>query len=770
VGDPSLPCIVQFSVQIFFVEETEGEADLGIVRLGPSDKPCKVQWRTEDASAKAGHQYTAQSGEVVFEPGETHQHVKVPIVEDDVWHATTEFKAKLFHPHGCQLGNFLHTSRVKIIDNDQFPTNKFAEQVVGDEAKENIEKINSWSLLAEYCKLNWHQHGMGWRTVVILMFDQIPNLRLLLKIFMLEYMVDNVFNDEVPPDELIVMSTKRSEAYLIAFLLVSTMLLLHVWEKVKCRLDIKGRSTLFLRSNLIRKFMNYTEESRLTVDTARVQVAMLEDVDEMAGGYQAVLDLIRAFGKIAVLAGFTLYANPKGWWVAVLMPGFMMLWLTMRMTCMASDADSLPAKKAVVHLVNEITKNYELIVNYYQRPKINEMMLTRITALKDDELPERSYDVDDVNFPSILRAFFIGSFVSINAPLLLMPPEERPITIGTFVAILQVIESTTEAFDSFYEVLQTMKNAFDPVKEITLFMNLETDLKAWKEVNRLRRTRSKGARESLRSSIMEGKTAMKESYLEDQLPIEFKGVEYKFHKGVPVFEALSVTALQGQIVAVYGEHESGKTTLMHMIGHMKFPTAGTIFVPSHLRLLSVSQNYMIFETWTPWENLTFGINHHEIDVKRITYILEKLQMRRTLELIDDDLKKHSGDHVAVEVDDPEDSDEEMEEGAFNWVESLTFTEKAKMHFARALIANYEMTIMDCPLASFGTEASRILMEAVSEHVSNRGMGLPAESKHLRRPRTCFYTHEEEDDAVWADVSWVIKDKKIDVLRTTKEAS
>eukprot|EP00971_Amphidinium_carterae_P018091 356781-Amphidinium_carterae.1 len=203
-------------------------------------------------------------------------------------------------------------------------------------------------------------------------------------------MVDVVFNDEVSEDELLVMSTKKSEAYLIAFLLVSTMLLLHVWEKAKCCLDIRGRSTLFLRSNLIRKFMNYTEESRLTVDTARVQVAMLEDVDEMAGGFQAVLDLVRAFGKIAVLAGFTLYANPKGWWVAVLMPGFMMLWVTVRMTLLTSDADSLPAKKAVVHLVNEITKNYELIVNYYQRPKINEMMATRIAALKDRDDPPHS--------------------------------------------------------------------------------------------------------------------------------------------------------------------------------------------------------------------------------------------------------------------------------------------------------------------------------------------------------------------------------------------
>eukprot|EP00971_Amphidinium_carterae_P325108 6455205-Amphidinium_carterae.1 len=39
---------------------------------------------------------------------------------------------------------------------------------------------------------------------------------------------------------------------------------------------------------------------------------------------------------------------------------------------------------------------------------------------------------------------------------------------------------------------------------------------------------------------------------------------------------------------------------------------------------------------------------------------------RTMELIEDDLKKHNGDHVAIEVDDPEDSDEEMEEGTFNW--------------------------------------------------------------------------------------------------------
>ena len=46
---------------------------------------------------------------------------------------------------------------------------------------------------------------------------------------------------------------------------------------------------------------------------------------------------------------------------------------------------------------------------------------------------------------------------------------------------------------------------------------------------------------------------------------------------------------QGKLVALVGPHGSGKKTLLSLMGHMIFPNDGSIFIPSHLRILHVTQ-------------------------------------------------------------------------------------------------------------------------------------------------------------------------------------
>ena len=48
-------------------------------------------------------------------------------------------------------------------------------------------------------------------------------------------------------------------------------------------------------------------------------------------------------------------------------------------------------------------------------------------------------------------------------------------------------------------------------------------------------------------------------------------------------EKVSIQAQQGQLVAVTGPHGSGKATLLRLLGHVVFPQEGSIFIPSHLR-------------------------------------------------------------------------------------------------------------------------------------------------------------------------------------------
>ena len=54
---------------------------------------------------------------------------EVPILEDENFDTALEFGLTLSEPEHCSLGRYLHKCRVVIVDDDTFPTNRFAKQV-----------------------------------------------------------------------------------------------------------------------------------------------------------------------------------------------------------------------------------------------------------------------------------------------------------------------------------------------------------------------------------------------------------------------------------------------------------------------------------------------------------------------------------------------------------------------------------------------------------------------------------------------------------------
>jgi ELWxxDGT repeat protein len=62
--------------------ESAGQVTLALRLTRPSSRAVSVEYETADDSAKAGRDYTASSGSVTFQPGETAKTVSVPIADD----------------------------------------------------------------------------------------------------------------------------------------------------------------------------------------------------------------------------------------------------------------------------------------------------------------------------------------------------------------------------------------------------------------------------------------------------------------------------------------------------------------------------------------------------------------------------------------------------------------------------------------------------------------------------------------------------------------
>lgn len=144
-----------------------------------------------------------------------------------------------------------------------------------------------------------------------------------------------------------------------------------------------------------------------------------------------------------------------------------------------------------------------------------------------------------------------------------------------------------------------------------------------------------------------------------------------------------------------------------------------------------------------WRNLTFGCpNPSDVDPARVKSILMKLGMPKTLELVTADMNSHP-DPAATSVDD-------------SFVDILTYTERVKVHLARALIMNAEVMVFQRPLHHFEATAAENVLSLLRSHVAEKGLGMPqGNAMRHRRPRSCFFSPESVKQAKQADIIWQI---------------
>eukprot|EP00747_Dinoflagellata_sp_TGD_P062662 gnl/TRDRNA2_/TRDRNA2_153115_c0_seq1.p1 gnl/TRDRNA2_/TRDRNA2_153115_c0~~gnl/TRDRNA2_/TRDRNA2_153115_c0_seq1.p1 ORF type:complete len:513 (+),score=97.25 gnl/TRDRNA2_/TRDRNA2_153115_c0_seq1:193-1539(+) len=389
------------------------------------------------------------------------------------------------------------------------------------------------------------------------------------------------------------------------------------------------------------------------------------------------------------------------------------------------------------------------------------------------------------------------------------------------MTVMRIFIEISENFAELFELAEEVKMRIEPLKALTYCFNLETDLRAWKRVNRRRRRTTAASRSTLfgKSSRQDesGMSPLRSpqkpettQFKSDLIKLELQGVCFEYFHEQLLIKDVNLSVAQGNLVAVIGPHGSGRATFMRLLGHTLFPTEGHIFIPSHLRILHVSHEPM-FLGLSAWANLIFGCtNKSDVDAARIRGLLETLDMRQTLHLVEKQLEQAADgggnnnaedktqDEIVVccsqsldvcdndALEDTADGDEydqafnrevaeksggRMEqgrgsirkdddhesavrvEGGVDWRDLLSYTEKVKVHLARALIMNPEVLVLSRPLHHYDDETSREVLSIIKAHVRARGLLLPEETCHRRRPRTCFYSPESPKHANMADTRW-----------------
>jgi putative ABC transport system ATP-binding protein len=346
----------------------------------------------------------------------------------------------------------------------------------------------------------------------------------------------------------------------------------------------------------------------------------------------------------------------------------------------------------------------------------------------------------------------VGAYISVASLKVL----KGDLSLGIFLSTIAVFHEVGATFATIYNDFIMITRSFEPLARLTTLYNKKTDLQD--NMERLQWQRA-DTREALEVHYQHhrktvGRAEEDPRPITDRLDITLSDVGYTYKEQLtglggainrPVLQNLHATVRQGEVVAIAGGPNSGKTTLLKLLSQETLPSKGDIFIPSHLRVVSISETPMFMEMGV-YENLTFGLHKPSAyDKARVREMLgpDCMDTPRALDLMEKQLRH--ADDIA---------NKEMGVNNMLWPKELPATERAKLHLLRALVMNPEVLVCRRPLSHFTEKVAEDVLDVLLKYVDNRGVCLPGKSKD-RRPRTLFLSVDHEAHLLAATWVWAL---------------
>jgi ABC-type multidrug transport system fused ATPase/permease subunit len=708
--------IVQFSTSIYYAEEDEEHIFVDIVRLGPCETESRVRYATE-SSGNAAVKFEAVSGTAFFAADETIFTVPVKLINDDVYDPSIEFVMTLSDPEGCETGLYLYRCRVKIIENDVFPTNKYKAEILSDP-----HKVPGLLLMLEYVKYNLGHPTVRVASMKMFFCDLAENAFYIWSLFLMRYMVEQAEialatadfdrqledsqsagggdgdSDCSKPRRFLAAAVRRlsddqesvSVFVLIAFGLAVPFLVLHYLDFQKNYWKLGGTVRRLVQENLLIRFLSYDEVSRSNLSAADLIMCMSRDVVELQAGFMYFFDITKGISKlifiVAVQFAFNI-SDGADWFLlgASIIPLVVKFFLfAVFIRARESKTVKLRMKLEdtmfdVAASVRDTITNYRLVADYFQRPAAVERFRQRIHKYNGADTHSKACNANNEYFPQwmalITQCFWIvlGGFMMLEGFL----------GLPSFLVTLTIFRTTGAEFQKIYLSYVKIQDEFAPLYRVVHYMNLPTDLHKRKTVNRRRRERGKEERLKMREYVRKATESGALQANQALFPVDFVAIQcvdlsfsFKGHGEEEMEQVLtnvSIELPQGEMICVCGPQGHGKNTFLQCIGQVLFPDEGEVFVPPHLRVLYIpSEVYFIEEEIR--DNLFFGRGLEE---------LSNAEWRRGLRICK---KLGFQDRMLAYITSKEPTIELM----LNQAAMLSRSERALLNLARAFIYNPEV--------------------------------------------------------------------------------
>jgi ATP-binding cassette subfamily B protein len=187
--------------------------------------------------------------------------------------------------------------------------------------------------------------------------------------------------------------------------------------------------------------------------------------------------------------------------------------------------------------------------------------------------------------------------------------------------------------------------------------------------------------------------------------IEFRNVSFTYPKGESILDSFHLVIPSGQSVALVGATGSGKSTLVNLVCRFYEPNSGTILIDDRdykewgMAALQGNLGYVLQSpqlfSGSIFENIAFGVDNPSLE--------QVIEAAKTA---------HAHDFIITL---PDGYDTQVgEEGAL-----LSTGQKQLISFARAILADPSIIVLDEATSSIDTETEMLIQKAIHRVLENR---------------------------------------------------
>lgn len=334
----------------------------------------------------------------------------------------------------------------------------------------------------------------------------------------------------------------------------------------------------------------------------------------------------------------------------------------------------------------------------------------------------RAVTVSSLMWPTVLVLGYIGTaLASYFGGVMVL---EQAITVGTLFMFIQYTFQFFEPVLNLTQIMSEFQQAQASAERIISLIESESEITDTEEVL---------------AKYGDFFNKKEENWEKLDGEIEFNDVSFKYKEGEKVLDGFNLHIQSGMSVALVGETGSGKSTIVNLISRFYEPTSGKVLIDGvdykdrsiswlHGNLGYVLQSPHLF-TGTIEENIRYG---------RLDATDE--EVRKAAETV-------NADKFIAKT--PNGYQSDVGEGG----NKLSVGEKQLLSFARAIISDPRILILDEATSSIDTETEKLIQDAIDK---------------LLVGRTSFIIAHRLSTIVNADLILVLKNGEITERGTHKE--